>query len=70
MESRAAPSDRELLAMVLSEQKRERDKMKPAKENAKTVDDILANASQRINAEQSSAGVKCQVLGDRDCIRG
>lgn len=62
VDSRSIPEDKEMLLMVLAEQKRARDKMKPAKEESRTVDDILANASQRSEAAQAP-GDKEKVIG-------
>ena len=56
VESRTLPEDKEMLGMILAEQKRERDKMTPAKDASRTVDDILADASGRCEASGASRG--------------
>ena len=63
VESRAIPSDSELLQLTLAEERRERERLKAAVWEPRKIDDVLKEASQR-----SSEGVRDQEPGDRECI--
>lgn len=55
VESRAMPSDKELLGIVLAEQKRDRDKMKEGSWKPACFEDVLKDAEERAG-KQSSGG--------------